>query len=134
MPSRGRSSALGFGSWSADGVRLRRSDQAMARAWKWTGVNAAGLRHVTGDALDYALFAAAQLDDVAIGVAHKHRDLPAFAEADRSLGDRNVVFLQRSDCCRDGWDAQRDVSVAGEFVRDVHQNIGGRIAGIGVEY
>ena len=30
------------------------------------------LRHVTGNALDHALFAAAQLNHVAIRVAHKH--------------------------------------------------------------
>jgi hypothetical protein len=44
------------------------------------------------------------------------------------------VFVQRGDGFRDRRDAQRDVSVAGEFVPDVHQNVGGRIAGIGVEH
>ena len=43
------------------------------------GVDAAGLRHVTGDALDYALLAATQLDDVAIGVAHPRVIAMSFA-------------------------------------------------------
>src|ERR1700746_283093 len=94
----------------------------------------AGLRYVTGDALDYALLAAAQLDNDAIRVAHEHRNLPALAKTHWSLGDRNAVFVQRSDGFRDRHDAQRDVSVAGVFVPEVHQNIGGRIAGIGVEH
>ena len=87
-----------------------------------------------GNALDYGLFAASQLDDVAVGVAHEHRDVPALAKTDRSLGDRNVVRLKRNDGCRDGCNTQRDVSVAGQFVRDVHQNVGGRVARIGVEH
>jgi hypothetical protein len=41
------------------------------------------LGHVTGDALDHALLAAAQLNHIAIGVAHEHGDRSALAKADR---------------------------------------------------
>ena len=89
----------------------------------------AGLRYVTGDALDYALLAAAQLDNVAVRVAHEHRNLPALAKTDRSLGDGNAVFVQRGDGFRDRRDAQRDVSVAGVFVPDViRMLVAGRVA------
>src|SRR5215510_7953819 len=52
------------------------------------------LRHVTGDALDQALLAAAQLNHIAIGVAYEYGDLAALAKADRPLGDRDVVRVQ----------------------------------------
>jgi len=40
-------------------------------------LDAAGLRQVAGDALDLALIATAQFYDVAIGVAHDHRNVAA---------------------------------------------------------
>src|SRR5947209_10025144 len=64
------------------------------------------LRHVPGDAFHHALFAATQLDHVAIRVAYKDRDLPAFAKTDRPLRDRDIVRPESGDGRRDGSDAQ----------------------------
>src|SRR5260370_32730837 len=53
----------------------------------------AGLRHVPTDALDFTLIAAAQLNDVTVGVADEDRHLSVLAESDRPLGDSNIVRL-----------------------------------------
>ncbi|HTV33700.1 MAG TPA: hypothetical protein VME69_11460 [Methylocella sp.] len=63
------------------------------------------------------MIAAAQLDDVAIRIADEDRDLLAFAEADRSLRDRDVVRLQSANHGRNGGDAQRHVRIARRGVR-----------------
>ena len=65
-----------------------------------------------------------------IGVANEHGDLAALTKADRPLGDRDV---QSGYGYRDGSDPQRNVSVTGKFVRNVHQNVTVWTAGIGVE-
>jgi hypothetical protein len=49
---------------------------------------------MASDAFDNALIAAAQLDDVTIRIADKDRYLPAFAEADGTLGGHYVVRLR----------------------------------------
>ena len=94
-------------STAADWVTVRCAGQV--------GPVAQSLWHVPSNTLDLSLVAAAQLDDVAIRVAHEHRDVAAFAEADRSLADRDIVGLQRRDRRRDRGDPQCDVRVAGEF-------------------
>ena len=69
----------------------------------------AGLRHVPTDALDFTLIAAAQLNDVTVGVADEDRHLSVLAESDRPLGDCNIVRFQTSDRRRDRGDAKRNM-------------------------
>src|SRR6185312_344551 len=84
---------------------------------------ALSLRHVPGYAVDGFLFAAAQFDRVAVGVADEHRDVTTFAETYGALGYGDVIGLQRGDRLRDRADPQGDMRKARILLADIHQDI-----------
>jgi hypothetical protein len=71
---------------------------------------------VRSDAFDFALIAAARLNHVAVGIANEARYLAAFAEADRPLGDCNIVCLQGRDCLPGSRRRVAQCRVGGELV------------------
>src|SRR5580704_14928176 len=84
---------------------LERSAAGIGRPFRWTR----GSRNVLFQALDRPLVAAAQLDHMAVGIADEDRHAVALAKLDRSVGDRDVVALERGNGRGDRADTQRDV-------------------------
>src|SRR5690349_7602727 len=90
-------------------------------------------RDIARQAGDLTLVAAAQLDDVAVGIADENRNVPGLAHLHRPLRNRDPVCGERSDRLRDRGNAQRDMRITRIFPADVHQDVFGRLAGIGIE-
>src|ERR1700757_1272178 len=103
-----------------------RSALSLAKLGRWS-------RDIARQARDLTLVAAAQLDDVAVGIADENRNVPGLAHLHRPLRNRDPVCGERSDRLRDRGNAQRDMRITRIFPADVHQDVFGRLAGIGIE-
>ena len=75
--------------------------------------------------------AAAELDDVAVGVADEDGDV-AVAEGDGPLGDGDALRVERRDGVGDRGDLEGHMGVARVFLRHVHEDVALGVAGIGV--